>query len=71
MTILSGDRVLQPLDLLFELSDLALLNIALAGNEASPRFEDVEEDMTEEAKEGRNAFVEKRKPDFARFPRLP
>jgi naphthoate synthase len=27
--------------------------------------------MTEEAKEGRNAFVEKRKPDFARFPRLP
>ncbi|HEV7216250.1 MAG TPA: 1,4-dihydroxy-2-naphthoyl-CoA synthase, partial [Chloroflexota bacterium] len=27
--------------------------------------------LTDEAKEGRNAFVEKRKPDFTRFPRLP
>ncbi len=27
--------------------------------------------MTEEAREGRDAFVEKRKPDFSRFPRLP
>jgi naphthoate synthase len=27
--------------------------------------------MTEEGKEGRNAFVEKRKPDFKRFQRLP
>lgn len=27
--------------------------------------------LTEEAKEGRNAFLEKRKPDFTRFPRLP
>ncbi|MCB9730639.1 MAG: 1,4-dihydroxy-2-naphthoyl-CoA synthase [Deltaproteobacteria bacterium] len=27
--------------------------------------------MTEEAREGRNAFLEKRKPDFGRFPRLP
>jgi naphthoate synthase len=27
--------------------------------------------MTEEGKEGRNAFVEKRKPNFKRFPRLP
>jgi naphthoate synthase len=27
--------------------------------------------MTEEAKEGRNAFLEKRKPDFSKFPRLP
>lgn len=27
--------------------------------------------MTEEAQEGRNAFVEKRKPDFAKFGRLP
>jgi naphthoate synthase len=27
--------------------------------------------MTEEGKEGRNAFLEKRKPDFAKFPRLP
>jgi naphthoate synthase len=27
--------------------------------------------MTEEAKEGRNAFIEQRKPDFSRFPRLP
>ena len=27
--------------------------------------------MSEEAKEGRNAFLEKRKPDFAKFPRLP
>jgi naphthoate synthase len=26
---------------------------------------------TEEAKEGRNAFLEKRKPDFSRFPRFP
>ncbi len=27
--------------------------------------------MSEEAQEGRNAFVEKRKPDFTRFPRQP
>ncbi|MCB0412928.1 MAG: 1,4-dihydroxy-2-naphthoyl-CoA synthase [Bdellovibrionales bacterium] len=27
--------------------------------------------MTEEAKEGKNAFVEKRKPNFSKFPRLP
>lgn len=27
--------------------------------------------MSEEAKEGRNAYVEKRKPDFEKFPRLP
>ncbi len=27
--------------------------------------------MTEEAKEGRDAFVQKRPPDFSRFPRLP
>jgi naphthoate synthase len=27
--------------------------------------------MTEEAQEGRNAYVEKRPPDFTRFPRLP
>jgi naphthoate synthase len=27
--------------------------------------------MTEEGQEGRNAFLEKRKPDFAQFPRLP
>ncbi len=27
--------------------------------------------MTEEAQEGKNAFVEKRKPDFSKFPRLP
>ena len=27
--------------------------------------------MTEEGQEGRNAFVEKRKPDFSKFPRRP
>ncbi len=27
--------------------------------------------MSEEAQEGRNAFIEKRKPDFSRFPRRP
>ncbi len=27
--------------------------------------------MSEEAREGKNAFLEKRKPDFSRFPRLP
>ncbi len=27
--------------------------------------------MTEEAQEGRNAFVEKRKPDFSKFPKRP
>jgi naphthoate synthase len=27
--------------------------------------------MSEEAKEGRNAYLEKRPPDFSTFPRLP
>jgi naphthoate synthase len=27
--------------------------------------------MTEEGKEGKNAFLEKRKPDFSKYPRLP
>ena len=27
--------------------------------------------MTEEGKEGKNAFIEKRRPDFSKFPRLP
>lgn len=27
--------------------------------------------MSEEAQEGKNAFVEKRKPNFSKFPRLP
>lgn len=27
--------------------------------------------MSEEAKGGKNAFVEKRAPDFSKFPRLP
>ncbi len=27
--------------------------------------------MSEEAKEGKNAFIEKRRPDFSKFPRLP
>jgi naphthoate synthase len=27
--------------------------------------------MTDEAQEGRKAFVEKRKPNFGKFPRLP
>jgi naphthoate synthase len=27
--------------------------------------------MTEEAQEGRNAFREKRRPDFSKFPRRP
>ena len=27
--------------------------------------------LTEEAKEGRAAFLEKRKPDFSKFPRFP
>lgn len=27
--------------------------------------------MTEEGQEGRNAFLEKRKPDFSKFPRRP
>ena len=27
--------------------------------------------MTEEAKEGKNAFVEKRNPDFSKFPKPP
>jgi naphthoate synthase len=27
--------------------------------------------MTEEAKEGRNAFLEKRKPNFTKYPWLP
>jgi naphthoate synthase len=27
--------------------------------------------MSEEGKEGKNAFLEKRKPNFKKFPRLP
>jgi len=27
--------------------------------------------MTEEAHEGKNAFLEKRKPDFSKFPKMP
>jgi naphthoate synthase len=27
--------------------------------------------MSEEAQEGKNAYVEKRKPDFSKFPRYP
>ena len=27
--------------------------------------------LSEEAQEGRNAYVEKRKPDFSRFPKRP
>jgi naphthoate synthase len=27
--------------------------------------------MSEEAQEGRDAYVEKRQPDFSKFPRLP
>jgi naphthoate synthase len=27
--------------------------------------------MSEEAQEGKNAYIEKRKPDFSKFPRVP
>jgi len=27
--------------------------------------------MTDEAQEGKNAFLEKRKPDFGKYPKLP
>ena len=44
---------------------LAVFRIVLAGDATLLYY------LTEEAKEGRNAFLEKRAPDFSKFPRFP
>jgi naphthoate synthase len=65
---------------MLELSPIALRMIKASMNAATDGLAGIQQlagdstllfYLTEEAQEGRNAYVEKRKPDFSKFPRRP
>ena len=63
---LTGTRVGPPRQAGMNAADDGLAGVQQLAGDATMLFY-----MTEEGQEGRNAFVEHRKPDFSRFPRRP